>query len=116
MEIRGEFNRGDVIWLDFGNPRGSEPSGPRPALIVQNNTGNVYSPNTIVAVITRTIREYPVNVIIEPADSGLPELSAVNCSLLLTISKERILSRVGPLAAHAMARVDTALKTSLALD
>ncbi len=85
-------------------------------MIVQNNTGNVYSPNTIVAVITRTIREYPVNVIIEPADSGLPELSTVNCSLLLTISKERILSRVGPLSAHAMARVDTALKTSLALN
>ena len=110
------LRRGDIVWLDFGTPRGSEPSGRRPALIVQNNTGNVYSPNIIVATITRTIREYPVNVLVEPAESGLPEQSTIDCSLLLTVNKERVLSKVGPLASQAMSRVDAALKVSLALD
>ena len=108
--------RGDVIWLDFGTPRGSEPSGRRPALIVQNDVGNVYSPNIIVAACTRTIKEYPVSVTIEPADSGLPETSMVDCPLLLTIDKGRILGQAGHLDDNTMARVDNALKSSLALN
>ena len=107
--------RADVVWADFGQPRGSEPEGHRPALIVQNDVGNAHSPNTIVAAITRTIRRYPVNVIIEPEESGLPDTSMVDCSLMLTISKQRILNRVGTLGAKTMAQVDTALKTSLGL-
>ena len=114
--MTGDLKRGDVVWVDFGRPRGSEPSGRRPALIVQNDTGNIYSPTTIVAAITRTIREYPVNVVIEPDESGLPSPSIVNCSLLMTIAKERILSYVGTLPDDAIVKVDAALRTSLALN
>ena len=114
--MTGNLSRGDVIWLDFGTPRGSEPSGRRPALIVQNNVGNLYSPNIIVAAITRSVREYPVNVLVEPAESGLPERSTIDCSLLLTVHKEQVLDRVGTLTDDATARVDAALKTSLGLD
>jgi mRNA interferase MazF len=82
---------------------------------VQNDVGNAYSPNTIVAAITRTIRRYPVNVTIEPEESGLPDTSMVDCSLLLTIAKPRILNTVGTLSAETMAQIDTALKTSLGI-
>ena len=109
------LKRGDVAWADFGEPRGSEPEGRRPALVVQNDVGNVHSPNTIVVAITRTVRRYPVNVIIEPGESGLPDTSMVDCSLMLTISKERILNRVGTVGVETMSEIDTALKTSLGL-
>jgi mRNA interferase MazF len=112
----GNLKRGDVVWVDFGNPRGSEPSGRRPALVVQNDTGNIYSPNTILAAITRSIGEYPVNVRVEPNESGLPSPSTIECSLLLTIAKERILSQVGTLPANSMAKVNAALRASLALN
>ncbi len=107
--------RGDVVWVDFGSSRGSEPEGSRPALIVQNDVGNMHSPNTIVVAITRTIKTYPVNVVVEPDESGLPDRSMVDCSLVLTIAKERILDKAGTLGATAIADVDAALKTSLAL-
>lgn len=110
-----QVRRADVVWADFGEPRGSEPEGRRPALVVQNDIGNVHSPNTIVVAITRTIRRFPVNVVIEPGESGLPDTSMVDCSLMLTVSKERILEKVGTLGAQTMAGVDTALKTSLEL-
>ena len=109
------IRRADVIWADFGEPRGSEPEGRRPALVVQNDIGNVHSPNTIIVAITRTIRRYPVNVVIEPGESGLPDTSMVDCSLMLTVSKERILEKAGTLRAQTMAGVDAALKTSLEL-
>ena len=114
--MKRNLKKGDVVWVDFGSPRGSEPSGRRPALIVQNDIGNIYSPNTIVAAITRTFGEYPVNVTVEPTESGLPSLSTVDCSSLLTITKERILSQVGNLPADSMVKVDAALRTSLALN
>ncbi len=106
--------RGDVVWVDFGRPRGSEPQGQRPALIVQNDVGNVHSPNTILVAITRTLKRYPISVVIEPAESGLPERSMADCSLILTVDKARILRKVGSLD-HRMADIDTALMTSLGL-
>lgn len=46
------IKRGD-IWLVLFNPaRGSEQKGVRPALIIQNNIGNMYSPNTIILAIS----------------------------------------------------------------
>ena len=107
--------RGDVVWVDFGSSRGSEPEGHRPALIVQNDVGNMHSPNTIVVAITRTIKKYPVNVVVEPDESGLPDRSMIDCSLVLTIAKERILQKTGTLSATTIADVGAALKTSLAL-
>lgn len=29
--------RGDVVWVDFGSPRGSEPVKVRPAVVVQED-------------------------------------------------------------------------------
>ncbi len=108
--------KGDVVWVGFGSARGSEPEGRRPALVVQNDVGNMHSPNTIVvAITTRAIKKYPVNVVVEPDESGLPHRSMVDCSLVLTIAKERILDKAGTLGATTIADVDAALKTSLAL-
>ena len=110
-----QINKGDVVWVDFGKPRGSEPEGRRPALVVQNEIGNLHSPNTIVVAVTRTMRQFPVNVVSEPGESGLPDTSMADCSLILTISKLRILEKAGSLGAQTMADIDAALKTSLAL-
>ena len=44
--------RGEVYLVDFGIGYGSEQGGVRPAVIVQNNIGNKYSPTTIVVPVT----------------------------------------------------------------
>ena len=80
--------RGEIYWVEFDPIKGSEQGGLRPALVVQNDIGNLFSPTTVVAAITRTIppRPYPFVVVIEPAESGLPERSVVNCLLFSVIS------------------------------
>ena len=112
MGVTRDLTRGDVVWVDFGSSRGSEPEGHRPALIVQNDVGNMHSPNTIVVAITRTIKKYPVNVVVEPEESGLPDRGMVDCSLVLTIAKDRILQKAGTLGATTLAKVGAALKSS----
>ncbi len=122
-------NRGEIYWVEFDPVKGSEQGGLRPALIVQNDTGNRYSATTVVAAITRTMppQPYPFVVVIEPHESNLPERSAVNCAQLATIQQvgpdsrlrpprgEMVLRSIGQLSPAKMAEVDEALKHNLAL-
>ncbi len=106
--------RGQVYWVDFSPSRGSEQAGRRPALVVQNDVGNRFSPNTIIAAMTTKVaeNEYPTEVRL-PADVfGKP--SAVLCAQLLTVSQERLVGEpVVRLGAPTMDRVDAALRLSL---
>ena len=121
--------RGEIYWVDFEPRKGSEQGGIRPALIIQNDVGNRYSPTTIVAVMTRTIPNplYPFLVLVEPEESGLSERGVVNCAQLRTISSnasnQRILPPrgetevrpIGQLSPEKMTEVDLALHRSLGL-
>ncbi|NLD72114.1 MAG: type II toxin-antitoxin system PemK/MazF family toxin [Chloroflexi bacterium] len=90
--------RGDIYWVAFDPVKGSEQGGLRPAVVVQNDVGNRYSPTTIVAAITRTLppRPYPFTVIVSPEESGLPEVSLINCGQLATIQQAGPASRLRP--------------------
>lgn len=46
------YLRGDIFYAVLGEGIGSEQSGYRPVVIIQNNIGNKYSPTVIVAAIT----------------------------------------------------------------
>ena len=121
--------RGEIYWVEFDPVKGSEQGGLRPALVVQNDVGNRFSTTTVVAAITRTIppRPYPFVVVVEPAESGLPERSVVNCSQLATIQQSGSTSRlrpprgesdvrvIGQLTGDKLAEVDAALRFNLAL-
>ncbi|MBE2224045.1 MAG: type II toxin-antitoxin system PemK/MazF family toxin [Anaerolineae bacterium] len=90
--------RGEIYWVEFDPVKGSEQSGLRPALVVQNDIGNRYSPTTVVVAITSAIppKPYPFMVVIAPAESGLPAVSAVNCSQMATIHQSGDESRLRP--------------------
>lgn len=88
---------GDVIYVDVGEEaKGSEQKGNRPAIIVQNDTGNKYSPTTIVSFITSQEKRYlPTHVVVKPWQSGLDEVSTIMFEQIRTIDKSRIISKVG---------------------
>ena len=121
--------RGEIYWVEFDSVKGSEQGGLRPALIVQQDIGNQYSPTTVVVAITRTLppRPYPFVVVVDPEESGLPARSAINCSQIATVQKDEPGSRlrpwsgehevrpIGQLSARKMAEVDQALRYNLGL-
>ncbi len=122
--------RGEIYWVEFSPVKGSEQAGLRPALVIQNDVGNRYSPTTVVAAITRSIppEPYPFLVIIEPEETGLPERGAVNCAQLVTIQQAGPNSRlrpsrgqtavraIGRLNRDKMAEVNAALRYNLGLE
>lgn len=113
------IKRGDIFLVNLEPAYGSEQGKIRPCLVVQNDTSNKYSPNTIIVPFTSSIpeKDYPTIVIAEPKESGLEKTSAILCSQIRTISaEERILRKLGTLRPGTMRKVDEALKTSLALD
>ncbi|MFQ5987425.1 MAG: type II toxin-antitoxin system PemK/MazF family toxin [Dehalococcoidia bacterium] len=111
------IKRGEIYWVDWSAGRGSEQSGLRPALVIQNDVGNQYSPSTIVAAITTAFtKPYPFVVAITASESGLPEDSSINLSAIMTIDKTRLGDKCGQLSDAKMAEVDRAIKKSLGLE
>ncbi len=113
-----DIRRGDVCLVSFDPTVGYEIRKTRPALIVQNDIGNQYSPLTIVSAITSRVsaEPFPVEVVVEPGtDNGLSKQSAIRLDQIRTIDRRRIVRRLGAVAADTMRKVDDALKISLGL-
>lgn len=121
--------RGEIYWVEFEPVKGSEQGGLRPALIVQHDLGNRFSPTTVVAAMTRRLppKPYPFIVVLEVPDSLLGERCAINCAQLATIQQSGPQSRLRPPKGEAEVRplarlepgtmvdVDRALRFNLGL-
>jgi len=111
-----QYQRGDVFSVDFEPVRGHEQGKFRPALVIQNDIGNQYSPTIIVAAITSGERaRYDVNVEVEAPEGGLTRNSLVLLNQIRTVDKSRLGRHWGHLSEETMSRVDKALEISLGL-
>ncbi len=91
----------DIVLVDFGeNNIASEQSGKRPSVVVQNDTGNFFSPTTLVIPLTSSIKhiDQPTHALISKGYSkGLKRDSMLLGECLRQISKERIIKYLGHL-------------------
>jgi mRNA interferase MazF len=110
--------RGDIFLVNFNPTVGSEIQKIRPALILQNNIANTYSPLTIVAVIS-SYQEgenlYPIEVYLEKNKTGLLKDSVILLNQIQTIDKQRIIKKLGSVEMPTMDRVNWALQISLGI-
>jgi len=111
------IKRGDLFWVDLDPVKGSEQSGRRPVLIIQNDIGNEFAPTVITAPLTtkRFLNEYPFNVFVLKGTAGLKSDSTILLSQIRILDKSRLEQRIGHLPAAYMLKVDMAIKNSLAL-
>jgi len=109
--------RGEIYLVNFDPTVGAEIQKTRPALVVQNDVANRYSPITIVAAITSHFDNelYPTEVLVEPPEGGLTSRSVVLLNQIRSIDRRRLTRRLGALKPAAMRAVDRALQVSLGL-
>ncbi|MBZ0273868.1 type II toxin-antitoxin system PemK/MazF family toxin [bacterium] len=109
--------RGEIYLTDFDPTRSAEIQKKRPALIIQNDLSNEYSPITIVAPITSRFNErlYPTEVFVAAGGGGLTADSVVLLNQIRAMDKRRLIRRLGALEPRTMKDVDRALTISLAL-
>lgn len=90
------IRKGDVLLVDFKKNEGSEQNGIRPAIVIQNDTGNSFAPTTIVCPLTSKQKGTDVtHVVLSPEDCGVLHPSIVLCEQIRVIDKSRIRRRVG---------------------
>lgn len=115
---RTDLSRGDLWWVDWSPGRGAEQVGRRPALVVQTDAANHNPryPNTVVVTISTKGRDVPFHVPLQATEqSGLTSTSLAKCEQVLTISKERLESRLGDVSEGELTEVDEALRLVLDL-
>ena len=112
-----DVQRGDIFYADLSPVIGSEQGGVRPVLIIQNNTGNKYSPTIIAAAITSQINKakLPTHIEIGALEYGLQKDSVILTEQIRTLDKSRLKERVGHVDNLLMYRVDRALTVSFGL-
>jgi len=91
--------QGEVYWFRFGGS-GSEPSGRRPAVVIQHDRFNRSAlQTTVVAAITSNLllAGMPGNVRLKKGEANLPRPSVVNVTQVRTIDRDRLGERIGAL-------------------
>ena len=95
------INQGDIYWIEFDEPQGSEPGYRHPHIIVQNNLFNRSRINTVVVCpLTSNLKRAtaPGNVLLETKESNLSKPSVVNVSQVFTVDKKQLDEYIGTLS------------------
>ena len=112
------IKRGDIYYADLRPVIGSEQGGVRPVLIIQNDTGNRYSPTVIAAAITSQTGKarLPTHIALPVNEScGLNRDSIILLEQVRTLDKRRLREKMGRLDEKVMHQVDAAIAVSFGL-
>jgi len=108
--------RGNVVIVRLDRAEGHELRKTRPAVVVQNDTGNRYSGTTIVAPATSSHEGYPFEVFVASDESPFERDSSIRLDQIRAVlTQQRIHNVVGSLDETTMEEVDEALEVSLGL-
>ncbi len=114
---RNNVSRGDIIWVDFKDYYGNVQGGIRPALVLQNNKGNHYSPTVILCTLTTKNKKLsqPTHILASKEETGLPQDSIIQLENIQTVNKFQIIKFAGKLKDEILQQVNNAIKVSLSL-
>lgn len=112
------MRQGEVYWLRFGG-QGSEPTGRRPAVVIQHDRFNRSAiQTTIVAAVTSNLKMagVPGNVRLKKGEANLPRASVVNVTQIRTIDRDKLDPPIGALSPRRIRQVLGGLSLVLGLD
>jgi mRNA interferase MazF len=111
--------RGEIWWVDFGIPFGSEAGYTRPALIIQDNDYNNSNLGTIVVIpITSNLRlqDIPGNIFLRKEDSNLPRDSVLIAPQVYALDRGKFLEKISKVSKEIMEKVEVGVKLVLSFN
>ena len=112
-----QYSRGDIYYANMEPHVGSEQGGERPVVVLQNDTGNKYSPTLIIATLTSRVdkkRHLPTHVLLDH-NPGLKVPSIVQLEQIFTLDKQCVQRFVGQASEDEMNQIEMAIKISLGI-
>ena len=103
------MRRGEVWWAEL-----PLPVGRRPVVLLSRDSAYSVRTSVTVGVITRTVRDIPVEVPLDKND-GMPQDCVVNLDDILTIPKARLIERITVLSPQKVVSVAVAIAFALDL-
>lgn len=105
--------RGEIWWVDYGVPYGSEPGFLRPAVIMQSNNFNASKIHTTIAVpftSNMIMADAPGNVYLGKDVTGLPKDSVALVSQVSVIDKSRLKEKIGILPSYEISQIEEGIE------
>ena len=107
-----KIKRGDVFWVSFDPSIGGEIKKKRPAVVVSTDKANPYLNRAAVVPLSSKIsRIYPSEARISFQDKE----SKAMADQIRTISKGRLISKIGSLPLEEMEKIENKIKLFLEL-
>jgi mRNA interferase MazF len=106
------MTRGEIWWVDYGIPYGSEPGYRRPVIIMQNDFFNHSKiKTTIVAPLSTNLllADVPGNIGISKRDSKLTKDSVLLIAQTGVIDKERLIEKVSKINNDIMGKIENSI-------
>jgi mRNA interferase MazF len=103
------MTRGELWWVDYGIPFGSEPGFRRPVIILQNDFFNNSKINTTIVLPLSTnllLADVPGNVLIDKNESKLSKDSVILVSQIGVIDKQRLLEKISKVSKSIIGKIE----------
>ena len=106
------MRKGEVWWADLPSPIGK-----RPVMLLSRDEAYAVRNAVTVAPVARTIRDIPVEVLLDILDitDGLPKKCVVNLDTVITIQKNLLKERICLLKEEKVRQINAAIKFALDL-
>jgi mRNA interferase MazF len=112
------MKRGEIWWVDFGDPIGSGPGYLRPAVVVSSDTFNHSGIGTAVVVpLTSNLRHanLPGGVLVQSKGAGLSKSSVANATQVFSVDRAQLVEQAGAVSRAEAEHIDQALRLVLQL-
>lgn len=108
------MKQGEIWYADLKPAKGSKQQGYRPIVIISGNVLNTYLQIVIACPLTSRIKNYKGNIILSPDNqNGLAETSEVMVFHIRSISKARLVKKVGNITSTQLSQLKEGLNDIL---
>ncbi len=104
------MRQGEIWFANLNPTKGSEQSGFRPLVIISGNMLNEHLKVVITCPLTTKIKDYKGNVVLQPNElNKLIQPSEILTFHIRSVSKERLVRKIGSISADELAVIKQGL-------
>lgn|SRR5690554_3569376 len=104
----------EIWYADLKPVKGSEQDGYRPVVIISGNVVNTFLSIVIACPLTTKIKNYKGNIVLKPnQENGLSKKSEVLIFHIRSVSKERLVRKIGAITKEQLEKLRQGLNDIL---